>query len=130
MKTLIYSKGRALVSSAFIIATLIVMNSCSKSSDNNPSDPGSNSGPGANEVWMKGMAFTPATITFKAGTTITWTNKDNTAHTVTSDAGSLETFDSGSIASGGTFTWLFSTTGTFAYKCTFHPGMKGTVVVN
>jgi plastocyanin len=130
MKTLIYSKGRALVGSAFIIAILTIMNSCSKSTDYNTPGSGSNGGPGANEVWMKGMAFTPATITVKAGTTIKWTNKDNTPHTVTSDAGSLETFDSGSIANGGTFSWQFSTTGTFTYTCTFHPGMKGTVIVN
>jgi plastocyanin len=84
-------------------------------------------GPPPNEVYIQGFAFNPVTITVVAGTTITWTNKDAVAHTVTSDTGA---FDSGSIAANGTYSRTFSTTGTFAYHCTFHAGMNATVVVN
>jgi plastocyanin len=73
------------------------------------------------------MAFNPVTITVAAGTTITWTNNDGVAHTVTSDTA---LFDSGSIPSGGTYSHTFSTAGTFAYHCKFHAGMTATVVVN
>ncbi len=61
-----------------------------------------------------------------AGTTVVVTNTDGTAHTWTADDG---TFDSGSIASGGTFEFTFAEPGEFAYFCNFHPSMQGTIVV-
>jgi plastocyanin len=82
--------------------------------------------PGPNEVFIEGMAFNPSTITVTAGTTITWTNKDGVAHTVTSGGN----FDSGSISSNGTWSHLFNTAGTFQYVCTIHASMNGTVKVN
>ena len=128
MKRLTGFKKRVLINIAFL-AILITINSCSKSNDY--SSPGTGSGePGANEVWIQGMAFTPSTRTVTAGTTIKWTNKDNANHTVTSDVGSSETFDSGSLGKGETFTWQFNTAGTIHYHCTFHTGMKASVVVN
>lgn len=88
--------------------------------------------PGQNEVWMQNISFKPATITVSVGTTIKWTNKDNTIHTVTSGSpGSPDgLFDSGNLSSGGTFTYTFNTKGTFQYYCRPHQSsMKGTVVV-
>ncbi|MGE5458232.1 MAG: plastocyanin/azurin family copper-binding protein [Methanococcaceae archaeon] len=122
------SKSRVLISTAFLLAVLSILNSCSKSTDyNTPSPgPGTKGGPGTNEVWIQGMAFSPATITITAGTTIKWTNKDGVEHTVTSDTG---LFDSGSMATGGTYSQQFNTPGTFPYHCAVHPGMKATVVV-
>jgi len=84
------------------------------------------SGPGANEVWIQGMAFTPASITVDAGTTVKWTNKDAIGHTVTSNDG---TFDSGTIAPNGTFSYTFANAGTFAYHCKIHPYMTASVLV-
>lgn len=76
-------------------------------------------------------AFSPATITIKVGTTVTWTNMTSAPHTVTSDDG--KSFDSGIsnpiTASGGTFSHTFMTAGTFAYHCQFHPFMKATIIV-
>lgn len=80
-----------------------------------------------NAVYIQNMAFNPATITVPAGTTITWTNKDGMAHTVTSDTA---IFDSGSIASNGTYSRTFPTAGTFPYHCSIHPSMTATVIVN
>jgi plastocyanin len=129
MKRSIGSKSRLLISAVFLLMILSISNSCSKSSMNNMYGigPGTGGGPGTNEVWIQGMAFTPATITIMAGTTIKWTNKDAVAHTVTSDTG---LFDSGSIANGSTFSIQFNNTGTFPYHCAVHPGMKASVVVN
>lgn len=121
MKKLNGSKGRLLIGSCFLIAFFAIFNSCSKSS----STGGTNQG--ANEVFIQGMAFSPSTITVTAGTTVTWTNKDGVAHTVTSNTGS---FDSGSINPNGTYSHMFSTAGTFPYKCTIHPTMTATVIVN
>lgn len=110
-------------------AILIFSNSCSKDSPDDTTtgnNPGSN-GPGTNEVWIQGMSFTPSSITVSAGTTIKWTNKDATAHTVTSNNGS---FDSGNVASNGTYSYTFNTAGSFPYHCTLHPNMTATVIVN
>ncbi len=79
-----------------------------------------------NSVTLANFAFSPATITVKAGTTVTWTNKDGTTHTITSDTGA---FDSGSVAANGKYSYTFSTVGTYACHCSIHPYMKGTVIV-
>lgn len=82
--------------------------------------------PGANEVWMVNMAFTPASITVAVNTTVTWTNKDGMPHTVMSND---NTFYSGSIDNGGTYTHTFHSAGTYSYHCSLHPNMPGTVIV-
>ncbi len=68
--------------------------------------------------------FSPRVIQVNQFDTVTWTNKDNTAHTVTGS-----TFDSGLISPGGTFSHKFSENGTFDYACQLHPWMTGQVVV-
>lgn len=73
------------------------------------------------------FAFTPATMTISAGTTVTWKNVSAVAHTVTSDDG--VSFDSGAIAAGGSFSFKFTKAGSYAYHCDIHPYMMGTIVV-
>lgn len=75
---------------------------------------------------VKDFEFDPATLTVAVGTTVTWTNEGPSDHTVTADDGA---FDSGTIAQGGTFDQTLDAPGTFAYHCTIHPDMKGTVTV-
>ena len=89
-------------------------------------------GPGANEVWMQNIAFTPGTITISVGTTITWTNKDNVIHTVTSGTPGNASgfFNSGNMSQGATFTYTFDTAGTYEYYCIPHSSnMTATVIV-
>lgn len=71
-------------------------------------------------------AYAPDDVTVAVGATVTWTNTDTVAHTSTADAGA---WNSGIVAPGGQFSRVFETAGTFAYHCTIHPGMVGTVVV-
>lgn len=80
----------------------------------------------ANTVSIKNFAFTPSTITVKAGTTVTWTNSDQDPHTVSANGGQ---FRSQTLNTGDTYKYTFSTAGTFAYLCTIHPFMTATVVV-
>lgn len=70
--------------------------------------------------------FVPTPLSISAGTTVTFGNNDNTAHTSTSDVG---LWDSQSFGSGQTFTHKFDTPGTYTYHCTIHPFMKGTIEV-
>jgi plastocyanin len=75
--------------------------------------------------------FDPATLSVKLGTTVTWTNNDSAAHTVTSgdpNAGASGTFDSGLIKPGQTFKYTFTSTNSTSYFCTVHPWMTGKVI--
>jgi plastocyanin len=133
MKNFNVSKIRILASTAILFAILVVSNSCNKSSAyNTPATGGTggtggSGGPGANEVFIQGMAFNPSSITVTAGTTITWTNKDAVAHTVTSKTND---FDSGNLGTNSTFSFTFATAGTYSYYCKVHPSMVATVTVN
>lgn len=81
---------------------------------------------GTVEVTMKGFAFTPAALVVKKGTVIQITNQDSTGHSLTADDGS---FDTGVFSSGKTKTLTMESVGTFAYHCTPHPSMTGTITV-
>jgi plastocyanin len=78
--------------------------------------------------------YIPPEITVSSGTTVTWTNKDNTIHTVTEgsleSAGSTPAFDSSIIAPSQTWDNTFDTAGEFNYYCTLHPFMTGKVTVS
>ena len=77
-------------------------------------------------VTLSDFSFSPATVTITAGDAITWTNTDPVVHTVTSATGA---FDSGDIAQGDSFSFTFTTPGTYDYFCTPHPTMTGQIVV-
>jgi plastocyanin len=82
--------------------------------------------PKAVEISIKGMKFTPASVTIKAGQSVTWTNNDQRDHTVAANDGS---FNSGNLGPGATFTYKFAKGGTYKYACSLHPRMKGEIVV-
>jgi plastocyanin len=76
-------------------------------------------------------AFVPHNIVIVPGTTVTWTNRSTVEHMLIADDGS---FTSGQIPVGGTFSHLFSGTGTFLYYDSANgspggEGMFGIVVV-
>jgi plastocyanin len=72
------------------------------------------------------LSFEPPTIEVDTGATVTWTNDDGVPHTVTATD---ETFDSGVMQDGVSFSVTFSEPGSFDYFCAIHPSMTGTVVV-
>ena len=78
-------------------------------------------------ITITNFAFSNPDITVKVGDTITWTNHDSTAHTVSStDGGPL---NSGNIASNGAFSYTFNAVGVYHYRCAIHASMMGTVTV-
>lgn len=81
------------------------------------------------EVEIKDSAYTPATIKVKAGTTVTWTNRDSIKHDVTADDKSDDAPMSELLAGGESYSFTFNKTGTYTYHCTPHSFMKGTVIV-
>ncbi len=70
--------------------------------------------------------YEPAALTVKVGTTVTWTNSGAVVHTATADDG--KTFDSGLMRPKATFSVTLKSAGTFAYHCTYHRWMKGTII--
>jgi plastocyanin len=77
--------------------------------------------------------YAPDKITLVVGVnnTVTWTNADTAAHTVTSVTvpSGATSFDSGNMDPGATFTYTFATPGTYTYHCSYHSWMTGTVTV-
>ena len=126
MKTL-KSYSRKL-SAGLLVLTVVLSAavSCSKDDDDDDNNNGGNNN-GSRTVNIQNFAFSPATITVTAGTTVTWKNLDEDAHTATSNDG---VFDSGSILTNDTYSYTFDVAGTFEYHCTPHPQMTATVVVN
>jgi len=78
------------------------------------------------EVIISNSSFQPADITTGKGSLIVWKNNDAVSHTVTADDGS---FNSGEIKAGGSFDQRFDYIKTYSYSCSFHPEMKGTIVI-
>jgi plastocyanin len=82
----------------------------------------------ANAVTIRNFAFTPQVITIRAGTTVTWTNVDQDAHTVTSQGGTGP-LRSSALVTGDGYRYTFRSPGRYEYLCTIHPFMTATVVV-
>jgi plastocyanin len=81
---------------------------------------------GSVTVEIDDHTFDPSQLDVGAGTTVTWTNEDTEAHTVTADNG---LFDSGVIEPGQSYSTWLGGSGTVLYHCELHPDMKGSVVV-
>jgi amicyanin len=77
-------------------------------------------------VQIDDFAFSPPSLTVKAGTTVTWRNKDDIPHTV---ASSTRAFKSKALDTDDSFSFTFNEPGSYAYFCSLHPHMTGTIVV-
>jgi plastocyanin len=78
------------------------------------------------KVGIADFHFTPATLTIHVGNTVTWTNSGPSSHTATARDGS---FNTGQLSRGHRASHTFTTAGTYAYFCSIHPFMRGTVTV-
>jgi plastocyanin len=85
------------------------------------------------DVAVTEEGYLPSELTIETGDEITWTNKDDTVHSVSSGVRELWTFDSGEINPGEKFTFEFlkGTIGTHTYYCKFHGNeeMEGLIIV-
>jgi plastocyanin len=115
---------------ALVVAALVVLTACA----------GIPNPPGDNKVTIADLKFIPSTIEVERGSTVTWTNNDQTAHTVTSDdfpdpslpptttvpAGA---FSSKPLDPGDSFSHTFDKPGKYPYHCQIHTYLKGEVIV-
>ena len=77
-------------------------------------------------VQIDNFAFTPATLTVTAGTTVTWKNEDDSPHRIGDKNG---TFKSAALDTDDSFPHTFATPGEYPYICTIHPYMVGKIIV-
>ena len=77
-------------------------------------------------VPIRDMKYLPANLVMNVGDTVMWKNEDVVPHTATDRVGS---FDSGTIASGASWSYVVNKKGSYSYYCTFHPNMKGRLIV-
>ena len=119
------------------VALLVAAAACGSGGSSYSTSPNPNPSPSPSgrttSASMSGTAFHPAVDTVAAGASVTWTNHDGFNHTVTSAPGSGDSFASGAVPGGTTFSHTFSTPGTYTYYCTIHgtptTGMRGVIVV-
>jgi plastocyanin len=78
------------------------------------------------EVTIDNFTFAPERVTVKAGTTVTWINRDDIPHTV---ASTTRLFKSKALDTDDKFSFTFATPGMYEYFCSLHPHMKATIVV-
>lgn len=80
----------------------------------------------APQVIIDNYAFSPVTLTVKVGTTVTFINRDDDAHTVDSTQGK---FKSPLMNKNGSFEFRFTAAGEYPYSCGLHPKMTGKIIV-
>jgi plastocyanin len=76
-------------------------------------------------VSIDNFTFSPAELTVKVGTTVTWKNQDDIPHTVVS-AGK---FKSQALDTDDSYAFTFTAAGDYAYFCSLHPHMTGKIKV-
>jgi amicyanin len=77
-------------------------------------------------ISIDNFTFNPQKLTVKAGTTVTWTNKDDIPHAI---ATASKQFKSKTLDTDDAYSFTFTTPGSYEYFCSLHPHMTGTVVV-
>src|SRR6201984_1846743 len=80
-----------------------------------------------NTVTIDNFFFTPGTVTVKAGTAVTWTNRDDIPHGIGSAHNAFP--KQKALGPDDSYSFTFTTPGTYQYFCYLHPKMVGTIVV-
>jgi len=81
---------------------------------------------GAKQVVVDNFSFAPAITAVAAGSTVTWTNRDDVPHNIVSTD---QKFRSPVLDTDEQFSHTFTSPGTYKYFCSIHPKMTGQVVV-
>jgi plastocyanin len=81
---------------------------------------------GRASIKIANFDFGPAAVTVPTGTSVTWTNNDDDAHSVVADD---KAFRSAPLDTGESYSFTFTKPGTYGYHCGLHPQMHGKVIV-
>lgn len=109
------------------VAGLLLLAACGDGdSGGNDGDGGS---AGAATIAIESFQFKPEKLTVEVGTEVTWTNRDDAAHTVKAKTDGTAAFDSDELGQDETFAHTFEAAGEIEYFCEIHQYMTATVVV-
>jgi plastocyanin len=114
---------RTMILGAATIPSLVLANGALRP----PSVTAAQEKPGATTVTIDNFSFAPMQLEIKAGTEVTWINKDDVPHTVVSDDHKL--FKSRALDTDEKFSFTFKDPGTYEYFCSVHPKMTGKIIV-
>jgi plastocyanin len=117
----VYMVLLALVAAAGATAALAL------SHGNGRSSTGAALAAGGETIEISNFAYSPASVTVKVGTTITFKNEESVEHTATSNTEGI--FDTGSLSKGQSMRVKMNKVGTFSFHCSFHAFMHGVVKV-
>ena len=81
----------------------------------------------ATAISIDNFTFNPQSLTVKAGTTVTWTNRDDIPHGIAATNNAFKR--SQALDTDDSYSFTFTTPGTYQYFCYVHPHMTGTIVV-
>jgi plastocyanin len=132
---------------AALVALVLIVAACgggSGGASNAAKETSTSAAHSATSVFIDTFMFSPKTLHVKVGDTVTWTNKDNILHTVTSGTREYEPGDSGHVTAthkdgmfdmqldgeSATGKFTFTKAGTFHYFCNRHPGMEADIDVS
>jgi plastocyanin len=79
-----------------------------------------------NVITIDNFTFTPKELTVAVGTTVKWVNHDDIPHTI---ANKDKAFRSQALDTDDSYSFTFTSAGTFDYFCGLHPHMVGKVIV-
>jgi plastocyanin len=88
---------------------------------------GNSNQPGISDITISNSSFSPQTITVSAGSTVVWTNKDSSEHSIVSDNNQFPS--SPRISNGQAFSTLLTEKGTYSYHCGVNTSIKGKIIV-
>ena len=116
-----------LIGSLFLLAVVAILAAaCASTGPAAHGAPAPAAATAAGAGLIKDFSFQPGVLKVKPGAKVTWTNRDQVAHTVTADN---KSFASGELQPGRSVSFTFARAGTYAYHCSIHPSMHGSVVV-
>ena len=111
----------ALIAAAVAAVALVLSHGSS------PSTRSAATAAGSETIDISSFAYSPAVVTVKVGTTVTFTDEESVEHTATSNTEGL--FDTGTLRKGQSMRLKMNKVGTFSYHCSFHAFMHGTIKV-
>jgi plastocyanin len=116
-------RNLSLASATFVVSALLMpFAACERTRQSTPAK--------VVTIEIRDFKYQPDPVTVHEGDTVEWKNSDKVPHTATADGQSQKpAFDSGSIATGATWRYVAGTKGTYNYTCTFHPQMKGQLII-
>ena len=104
----------------------MVAAACGGDGDSDGGPPASGPATGGDRVTIEDFTYKPSELKVRSGTTVTFTNEDGFAHTVTAKD---KSYDSENLGEGQSFERTYDEPGTYEYFCAIHNSMTGSVVV-